>query len=71
MQLRNHLGQGLGDYGKLWPIITIVGPILLLAVVLWAIVRNRTSRRSYQRTEQATKDLYAEEDQREKRRNTH
>ncbi len=56
---------------KLWPIITIVGPILLLVVVLWAIVRNRTSKRSLQRTEQATKDLYAEEDKREKRRNTH
>ena len=56
---------------KLWPIITIVGPILLLVVVLWAIVRNRTSKRSYDRTEQATKDLYAEEDKREKRRNTH
>ena len=56
---------------KLWPIITIVGPILLLVIVLWAIVRNRTSRRSFQRTEQATKDLYADEDQREKRRNSH
>ena len=56
---------------KLWPIITVAGPIALLVVVLWAIWRNRTSRRSYDRTEQATKDLYAEEDQREKRRNTH
>ena len=49
--------------GGLWSIITIVGPLLLAAVLLWALLRNRKSRPSeVDRTEKATHDLYNEEE---------
>ena len=31
---------------SLWPIITVVGPILLLAALVWAFLRNRSAPRS-------------------------
>jgi hypothetical protein len=52
--------------GGNWAILTIVGPLLLAAVLLWALLRNRKSSRSDADTEQATRDLYREEE--EKRR---
>ena len=52
--------------GGNWAILNIVGPLLLAAVLLWALLRNRKSRRSEADTEQATRDLYREEE--EKRR---
>jgi hypothetical protein len=46
-----------------WSLITIVGPLLLALVVLWALLKNRKSSRSdIERTEQATRDLYKKED---------
>jgi len=48
--------------GGSWGIITIVGPLLLVAVLAWAALRNRTSRAKKDMTEQATRDLYREED---------
>jgi len=52
--------------GGHWAILNIVGPLLLAAVLLWALLRNRNKRRSDADTEQATRDLYREEE--EKRR---
>jgi hypothetical protein len=52
--------------GGNWAILNIVGPLLLAAVLLWALLRNRKSRRGADHTEQATRDLYREEE--EKRR---
>jgi hypothetical protein len=53
--------------GGNWAIINIVGPLLLAAVLLWALLRNRKARRQdVDRTEQGTRDLYREEE--EKRR---
>ncbi|HYG48847.1 MAG TPA: hypothetical protein VD846_13020 [Allosphingosinicella sp.] len=53
--------------GGNWAILNIVGPLLLAAVLLWALLRNRKSRnRDVDRTEQGTRDLYREEE--EKRR---
>ncbi|HEV2748792.1 MAG TPA: hypothetical protein VGW34_16030 [Allosphingosinicella sp.] len=52
----------LGGAG--WGIITIVGPLLLAAVLLWALLRNRKSPpEEIDRTEQATRDLYRAEDE--------
>jgi hypothetical protein len=48
--------------GGSWGIITIVGPLLLLVVLAWAVLRNRSSRASRDRTEQSTHQLYKEED---------
>lgn len=48
--------------GGSWGIITIIGPLLLVAVLAWAALRNRTSRAKRDETERATRELYREED---------
>jgi len=46
-----------------WGLINIVGPLLLVAVLLWAVLRNRKSTpRENERTEDATRSLYDEEE---------
>ncbi len=53
--------------GGSWGIINFVGPLLLAAVLLWVLLRNRKARnKDVDRTEQGTRDLYREEE--EKRR---
>jgi len=53
---------------SLWSLLTVVGPILLLAVLLWAVLRNRASTpREVERTEHATHDLRERIDAEEKR----
>ena len=47
--------------GGLWGIITILGPIVLAAVLLWAILNNRTSKAEKRRTEEATKRMHEEQ----------
>ena len=49
--------------GGIWGIITIVGPLVLAAVILWALLKNRKATpREIERTERATDKLYKEED---------
>ncbi|HWH23206.1 MAG TPA: hypothetical protein VNT25_07985 [Allosphingosinicella sp.] len=48
--------------GGAWGIITILGPLLLAAVILYAAMKNRTSRAKRDETEIATRELYREED---------
>ncbi|HWH18440.1 MAG TPA: hypothetical protein VNT77_08935 [Allosphingosinicella sp.] len=48
--------------GGSWGIITIIAPLLLLAVIAWATLRNRSSRASRDETERTTRELYREED---------
>jgi len=48
--------------GPLWSIITIVGPLLLIGAILWAALRNRSSKATRDRSEAATRELYKEED---------
>jgi cyanate permease len=45
-----------------WTLLTIAGPALLAVVILWALLRNRATRGERERTEQATRDLYREEE---------
>lgn len=47
-------------------LMTIIGPILLLAVTLFVVLRNRSAGKSScnPQTEQATDNLYDEEDRR-------
>ncbi len=45
-----------------WGLITVIGPIILLALFVWVILRNRKSRVSKDVTERATKANYAAED---------
>ncbi|HEY9554157.1 hypothetical protein [Allosphingosinicella sp.] len=49
--------------GAGWFIMTVVGPLVLAGVLLWVLLRNRKrTPREDERTEQATRDLYREED---------
>jgi hypothetical protein len=50
----------------LWGLMNIVGPIVLLGLLLWLVMRTRSRgrRSSSEQTEQATRDVYAEEEQR-------
>ena len=48
--------------GSLWTLITIVGPILLILALVWAVARNRKTRVSEAETERATHDLNEEID---------
>ena len=48
---------------SMWTIIDIVGPVVLLIVLVWLVMRNRSNRTS-DRTEAGTRDLYAEEETR-------
>jgi hypothetical protein len=45
-----------------WTLVTILGPLLLLAVIAWVVIRQRKQTpRENERTEQGTRDVYAEE----------
>jgi flagellar biosynthesis/type III secretory pathway M-ring protein FliF/YscJ len=46
-----------------WGIMNILGPVLLLAALLWLVMRRRASKTT-ERTEEGTRDLYAEEEAR-------
>jgi len=51
------------DLGGLnWTIITIVAPLLLAAVILWALLRNRSDRSDTETTERETHRVYDEEE---------
>jgi len=50
------------DQTQLW-IMEIIGPAILLIVLIWLVTRRRSTGKTG-RTEQATRDLYAEEEQR-------
>ncbi len=45
-----------------WGLATIVGPIVLLALFIWVIVRNKSSRVSKDVTDAATRANYKAED---------
>jgi membrane protein implicated in regulation of membrane protease activity len=49
---------------SLWWLIDIVGPAVLLIVLIWLVMRTRSRRNDAQnqRTEQGTRNLYAEEE---------
>ena len=50
--------------GWSWVLLDIVAPAVLIAVIVWAILRNRASRRSEEETERGTRDVYREEEER-------
>ena len=53
--------MGSDSGANYWLIVTIIGPILLLAVIAWVIMRNKQSKVEKDITEQGTRDVYAEE----------
>jgi hypothetical protein len=54
--------------GSEWSILSIVAPVLLAAVILFAILKNRKAKGGVDRTERATHDVY---DAEERRRRDH
>lgn len=48
--------------GFSWTLLTIVGPIILLLVIAWALLRNRRSGAADVDSEEATRRVYEEED---------
>ncbi len=46
----------------LWGLATIVGPIVLLALFIWVILRNRSARVSKDVTDAATRANYQADD---------
>ena len=48
---------------SLWWLMDIVGPAILLIALIWLVMRRRSTGKTG-RTEQATRDLYAEEETR-------
>ena len=43
--------------GSLWSVLTVIGPLLLAAVILWALFRNRAARRDVDVSERGAHDL--------------
>ncbi|MDR6789105.1 hypothetical protein J2Y58_002474 [Sphingomonas sp. BE138] len=52
----------------LWSFVVIAGPIVLVAALLFAMLRNRRSPREEQRTEEATRDLYKQQSAEDRKR---
>jgi hypothetical protein len=50
------------DQAQFW-IISIIGPAILLIVLIWLVMRGRSNGKTG-RTEQATRELYDEEETR-------
>ena len=48
---------------SMWGIVNILGPAILLIVLVWLVMRKRSAGKTG-RTEQATRDLYREEEER-------
>jgi hypothetical protein len=46
-----------------WAIIDILLPALLVVVLLWALLRNRSSRREIDESERGTRDAYDREEE--------
>lgn len=47
-----------------WGLVTIIGPLLLLGIIIWAIARNRSRKDNKARmdtTERATRENYQRE----------
>lgn len=49
----------------MWALIDIVGPIILLVLLIWVVVRARRGRNEPRQdvTERATRDAYAQEEE--------
>jgi hypothetical protein len=53
------------DFGGFnWSLLVIVGPIVLLVAIAWAVLNNRRSRQTDAESETATHRVYDEEERR-------
>ena len=44
-----------------WTLVTFLGPLLLLGVIAWAILRNKKAKVDPRTTEEGTRRVYEEE----------
>ena len=56
------------DLSSMQGLMVVVGPIVLALAIAFAIFRNRGTRREVQRTEDATRRMYDEQDRADKAR---
>ena len=60
------------DFGGFnWSLLNIVGPLVLLLVLAWAVLRNRKSRNDDVDSEAATRRVYEEEDRAHRHESDH
>lgn len=45
----------------LWGVVVVGGPLLLIGVILWSKLHNRMSRKEWQNSEKATKQMHEEQ----------
>jgi hypothetical protein len=65
---KNHKTRCTVDLSTMQGLMVIVGPILLAIAIAWAIFNNRGSRREVERTEEATRMRYDQQDREDKAR---
>lgn len=58
----------MADGSSLWALATVLGPIILIVAIVWAIFHNRRSARENAETEAATARNYDEQDRIDKDR---
>ena len=46
---------------SLWTLLVIVGPLLLIGAIVWAMMNNRTTPAEDARTAEATRRMYKEQ----------
>ena len=56
------------DLSSMQGLMVVVGPILLALAIAWAMFRNKGSRADIQRTEEATRERYDQQDREDKAR---
>ena len=52
--------------GDIWGLITIIGPVLLVVAIVWAMLNNKRSARAEAKTEEATRRMYDAQDRDDK-----
>ncbi|WP_019369036.1 hypothetical protein ACNFJ7_12310 [Sphingomonas sp. HT-1] len=50
------------DLSSMQGVMVVIGPIILAAALIWAMLRNKTSRRDRAQTEEAARRNYEEHD---------
>ena len=46
---------------SLWTLLVIVGPLVLIGAIAWAMINNRTTPAEDARSEAATREMYKEQ----------
>lgn len=45
---------------SIWPVVTVVGPVLLIGAIIWATLRNRGSPEDIARADRGARELREE-----------